>query len=193
MKGFLFAIGFAFTLPVLAAQQEAMKMPSRTSASPEASLQMAAITPRQVAPPAYKAVIGMNLVDITKSKGNIWIDTFLKPQAGLSLSYSGYSQDEVRNKLAGSPKLSVDRTQFGIGGAFYFMPLESTRNISFSPGLIFQTEKDAIQTEKNSGIEIRLLGSVKPLDHLLMQAGAVATIVGSDQRADAYAGVGLLF
>lgn len=196
MKGLVFVIGMTMVAPVLAAQQESMKLPAKTvrSLSLESKLQTSALVPTETSyvAPAYRAAVGMNLADITKSKGNVAIDAFIKPQAAMTLSYSSYSEEEKRKKLNNN-KLSVDYTQFGIGANFYFKPLTSTYNFAAGPSMIFETEKDAVYTEKNTGISVKAVAIFKPIEHLMMQGGAITTVMGADTKTDALAGVGLLF
>lgn len=139
------------------------------------------------------AVISTNLADLTKSRTNVNLDVMMTRQAAATLSYATHSEQEPREKINNGTRLTVDRSQFGIGANFYFKPLSSLTNFAISPNLIFQTEKDPVNTESNTGLGLRAMGIFKPLPRLMAQGGVSSTVVGSETKTDVLVGMGLLF
>ncbi len=138
-------------------------------------------------------IVSTNLADISRNRMNITMDSMMTSTAAVNLSFSSQSQKEEREKLANKPKMSVDRNQFAVGGTFFYRPLEAKYNASVSPAMLFQTEKDAVNTESTNGVRVAAMGLFKPLPRLLFQGGAIVSILGSQTNTDALVGMGLMF
>lgn len=142
---------------------------------------------------ANTAVISTNVADISKNRANVSLDVMMTSHIAATLSYSTSSQEETRDHVAGKPKLTVDRTQFGFGADYYFKPLTALYNLAVTPALIFETEKDAVDTGSTTGLGLKAMGIFKPFPRLMAQAGGQMTVLGSETRTDLLVGMGLVF
>ncbi len=163
-------------------------LPLRSVTSTETSVQVA----QPDAELNTKAVVTTNLTELTKSRVNLSVNVMMNNYAALALSYGSSSEREAREKL-GNQQLTVDRTTTGIGMAYYFFGVEAARNIAVTPSLIFQSEKDAVNTENNSGLGVKLVGIFKPTQKVLFEGGINSTIVAGNTKGEGYLGLGLLF
>lgn len=139
------------------------------------------------------AVFSTNMADFTKNRANVSVDVMMNRTTAATLSFASHSEEEVREKVANRPKLTVDRTQFGIGANFYWKPLTAIYNLAVAPSLIFQSEKDAVNAESNTGFGLKAMGIFKPLPRLMAQGGVSSNVVGSKTTTDILIGIGLLF
>lgn len=183
MKKIWFLLMFAMIQPAGAASKTA-----RTSSS-------SSFTESFKSPPSTpnSAVLSTNVADISRNRANVSIDVFMTQRIAATLSYATSSREETRENLASRPKLTVDRTQFGFGADFYWRPLEAMYNLSLAPALIFETERDAVDTGSTTGLGVKAMGIFKPLPRLLAQGGLEVNILGSETRSNLLVGMGLIF
>lgn len=186
---FLLAVSFISLSSFAANQTMKLKpLPVRSVTSTETSTQ--AVHPDAAL--NTKAVVTTNLSELTKSRVSLSVNVMMNNYAALALSYGSSSEKETREKL-GNQQLTVDRTTTGIGMAYYFFGIEAAKNIAVTPSLIFQSEKDAINTENNSGLGFKLVGIFKPSQRVLFEGGINSTIVAGNTKGEGYLGLGLLF
>jgi len=177
-----------------AASQNKQKLNSAAAASPApATVMTKEIVSPFAAPSATSAIVSTNLADIGKNRMNVTADVMMTSKVAVSLSYSNQSEKEERKKITGKPKLTVDRANFGIGANFFLKPIEARYNLAIAPAMIFQTEKDSVNTDNNNGFGLRAMGIFKPLPRLMAQGGISVTVLGSETKTDALVGMGLLF
>jgi hypothetical protein len=147
-------------------------------------------SPSSITSTDVKAILNTNIVGLTQGKGNIGIDVMMNNKLAVALTYLTNSEEETRSN---GMKLTVDRTQIGVGATYYFYGIEAKKNIALSPTLIFGNEKDAVKTENQNGLGLRVLGIFKPMEKLMLQAGVSATSINGTSRGDGYLGLGLIF
>jgi hypothetical protein len=193
--GLFVLVGLVASSSIAASQTKAKLQAAAPApvAAPANEVKMEAKEIASAAPTTTTAIISTNFADIGRNRMNIQLDAMMTQTTAVSLGFSSQSQKEEREKLAGKPKMSVDRNQFSVGGTFFYRTTEAKYNAALAPALVFQTEKDAVNTDNTNGVKLAAMGLFKPLPRLMFQGGAVVSVLGSSTTTDAVVGMGLMF
>ncbi len=184
-----------FSLSSLAATDSMkFKLPAPTNSvtSVEQTSTMSYGTTSSYSNDDLRAVVLTNVDQLAKSGANISVNMMMNEKAGMSLGYASTSQKEKREKV-NNADLTVDRSTIAVGAAFYVWDLESQKNISLVPALLFRTEKDAVNTETDTGVGLKAVGVFKPMARVLFEAGVNGTLIDGDSKGEAYLGLGFIF
>ncbi len=136
-----------------------------------------------------------NMLSLIKGKPNVHANFFVTPQAALSVAFVNESERTSPIKKFNPPstqKFTVSTTQFGIGGAYYFYPMQQKRNISVNPYLLTEKRTDPLDAENNLGFGLKV-DSMFMINSLALGAGLQTTSVAGDTTTIVNAGVGYIF
>ena len=136
-----------------------------------------------------------NMLGLLDGKPNANANFFVMPKIALSVTFSNAAEKTTPLKKGNQnpgTKFTVSTTQFGVGAAYYFFPLEQKWNLLANPYLVSEKKSDPIDTENNLGIGLKADG-LYLINSLAFSAGLQATSVSGDTITSANAGVGYLF
>ena len=136
-----------------------------------------------------------NMLGLFNGKPNVNANFFVTPKIALSVTFASESEKTTPIKKASVPagtKLNVSTTQFGVGAAYYFLPIEQKWNILANPYLVTEKRSDALETESNLGIGLKADG-IYLINSLALGAGLQATSISGNTNTIVNAGVGYLF
>lgn len=139
-----------------------------------------------------RAVVITNVDQLAKAQANIAVNVMLTSHAGVALGYQSGSNREKREKL-GNQEFTVDRTVTNIGIATYIWPVESRKNISIVPSMVFRSEKDLVDTDNENGLGVKTVGVFKPTRALMVEGGLNTLIIAGETTGQAHLGLGFLF
>ena len=136
-----------------------------------------------------------NMLGLINGKPNVNANFFVTPKIALSLTFANESEKTTPIKkasVAAGTKLTVSTTQFGVGAAFYFFPMEQKWNLLANPYLVTEKRSDPLETESNLGIGLKADG-IYLINSLALGAGLQTTSISGDTNTIVNAGVGYLF
>ena len=136
-----------------------------------------------------------NMLGLFNGKPNVNANFFIMPKIALSVTFSNDAEKTTPLKKANQnpgTKFTVSTTQFGVGAAYYFFPMEQKWNLLANPYLVSEKKSDPIDTENNLGIGLKAEG-MHLINSLAFAAGLQATSISGDTQTIANAGVGYLF
>ncbi len=136
-----------------------------------------------------------NMLGLLNGKPNANANFFVMPKIALSVTFSSDAEKTTPLKKANQnpgTKFTVSTTQFGIGAAYYFFPLEQKWNLLANPYLVSEKKSDPVDTENNLGAGLKAEG-LYLINSLAFAAGLQATSVSGDTTTSANVGVGYLF
>lgn len=136
-----------------------------------------------------------NMLGLLNGKSNVNANFFVMPQVALSVTFSTDAEKTSPLKKTTPPttqKFTVSSTQYGVGAAYYFFPMEQKWNVSANPYLVTERKSDPIDTESNIGVGLKADG-LYLFNSLALGAGLHATSVSGDTATVVNAGVGYIF
>jgi hypothetical protein len=144
------------------------------------------------APTDRRAFIGVNVVALAKSVGNVSADFFVNNRVSANLLFQSSSEKEWQKKSR--QNLPTDRTAYGIGSTFWVKENEAKTNLLGTFYLAFGSKKDAIEVETMSGFGLKASVLHRFTPDLAFEGGLAGnTLDNGSLKGDLYAGVGFLF
>ncbi len=111
--------------------------------------------------PYYSAAMTSNIAELVKGNGNVTIEFFSTPKRSGFFSASFASAKEKRPKLSNA-ELTVDRTSYSLGMAWYKNDISAKTNMLIAPGIAFGQEKDFTDVDAKSSFEFLLAAQIIP-------------------------------
>ncbi len=136
-----------------------------------------------------------NMLGLINGNSNVNANFFVLPKIALSVSFSNDAEKTAPLKKANqaaNTKLTVSTTQFGVGAAYYFFPMEQKWNISANPYLVSEKKSDPLDTENNLGFGLKAEG-LYLINSLALGGGLQAVSVSGNTTTIASGSVGYLF
>ncbi len=192
----LTATGFAATtkarMPATTTTTTTVTTPAAMETTNRSSMSAPAFYTAQAEP---KMHFSTNMLSLINGKPNVNANFFVTPQAALSVTFVNESEKTSPIKKLTPPstqKFTVSTTQFGVGGAYYFYPMQQKWNISVNPYLLTEKRTDPLDAENNLGFGLKA-DSMFLLNSLALGAGVQTTSVAGDTTTIVNAGVGYIF
>lgn len=134
-----------------------------------------------------------NLVGLFESKANVQVNFFGMPQLALSVQFmnSAEKTSPIKRETSTSD-ISVTRTQYGVGAAYYFYPTTQKLNAMINPYLLTEKKSDVVDVENNLGFGLTAMGIYR-VNNFSIDFGGQTALVSGDTLGSLVAGVGYMF
>lgn len=134
-----------------------------------------------------------NLAGLVDSKANVQVNFFGMPQLALSIMFlnSAEKTSPIKKETA-SIDITVTKTQYGAGAAYYINPTSQKINFIVNPFILTEKRTDIIDVENNLGFGVSALAMYR-VNNFTLNLGGQTTFVAGDNLGTINAGVGYLF
>ncbi len=205
-SGLALALTFGFSMLNLAAPATATATAATATRSP-ASLTNATLPGSETAPRQnffatqgqfeanHEFELSTNIHGLSTGKGNVQGRWHATDRISGVMGWKSFAQKEGDRPKLGSLEVTVQRTQYFLGGAYSFRGRQERFDILAIPMIGFGTETDVRNVENVTGIGLAglLQWRVGLQGQMLLEAGITADNLDDEMKADAYLGTGFQF
>lgn len=140
--------------------------------------------------------ISTNIIDLTKSNGNVSGDFFINEKFSANLSFKNSSNKEKVKAPNLTDKVDkiVERNSYTLGFSYFPTGTSGKVNFVLNPGISFGSKRNTYDVENQTGLNLKATALVKPAPHFGFEAGLrTDNLEDGSFIGDLYAGIGYLF